>query len=376
MEFQSRNGVVTEVIMRKPADMHHHFRSAGLLKLVAPMVSRTFSMAVAMPNVSPPVTTPEMLEAYRQSILDRVGDPTFRPLMTLYLTDTLTEATVEETAGLAVGIKYYPRGLTTNSESGVADPTSLWSKGAPAYNVLRVLNRCQGVLLLHATEGLDRAGREIDPFDQEASFIRNSLPRIIDAHPGLKISVEHLSTQVGAQYMYRWGNPKLGCSITVHHLSKDRRDMFRGGFNPHCFWWPILQTEYDKLALRELVSRNLPFVWLGTDSAPHPIERKESSCCPGGVLTAHAALELYTEIFDDLGLLSTQTFENFAALNGPQFFGLRPSDQTITLIRKDWVIPAVYESAPFIDAVVPFRAGETLHWQVSQIPSHRTGSNP
>jgi len=311
-----------------------------MLKLVAPMVARRFAGAVIMPNTVPPITTAEMAWRYQEEIAEAwdLNIGSFEPLMTLYLTDMLEprEVALRFAKRTAVGVKYYPRGLTTGSDSGVKDPASLWTKGTKPYEVLRALAEQNKVLLLHAADGLDTYGDELDPYEQEKHFIENTLPYIIDAHPTLKISVEHLSTKEGAEFVGKYGGKRLGCSLTAHHLMIDRRDVFRGGFHPHMHWWPIIQPQEHKEALRDLAREGPPFVWLGSDSAPHPIGKKETRCCIGGVLTAHAGIEFYTDVFEEIGILDK--LEQFSSVNGPSFFGIEPSKEQITLVREEWKI--------------------------------------
>jgi dihydroorotase len=360
------NSRATKIRMRKGADMHQHLRKGELLKLVAPMVSKRFAMAIVMPNTLPPITTRKATTDYANEIGKAVGNERFYPLMTLYLTDQLDPREVGS-AGI-VGIKYYPRGLTTNSNSGVADPSALWTPGTQPYTVLRTLAERKRVLLLHAADGFDKNGNELDPYEQERHFIRETLPRIIDAHPTLKISVEHLSTSVGAEFMLRNGSEKLGCSLTLHHLTLDRRDVFRGGFHPHTHWWPIIQGQEDKEALRELAKADLPYVWLGTDSAPHPVGKKEAACCLGGVLTAHMGIEGYLEAFEDMHALDDR-FERFASVNGPRFYGLEQSDGLLTLVREEWKVEKPFQcftaEGSGVETFVPFRLGELVRWKLA-----------
>lgn len=372
--------------LRKPADMHQHLRQGAMLKLVAPMVAKRFASAIVMPNTTPPVTDGAKMEAYRDQILKMTG-PDFRPLMTLYLTDTLEPWVVRHALHPSrgcVAIKYYPRGLTTNSDSGVQDPAALWTKGTNPYEVLRELAAHDKVLLLHAADGFATnewnnenrfydAGEELDPYDQEVHFICNTLPRIRDAHPDLKISVEHLSTAIGADWLRETGDNKLGCSLTAHHLLLNRRDSLRGGLRPDRFWWPIIQSSEHQQELRKLATEDHPFVWLGSDSAPHPVGKKYASCCVGGVLMAHAGIELYAEAFEDMGALDDR-FERFASVNGPAFFGFVPSEEKIELVREEWTVQQPFyadvvrvSDANLQDAqVVPFRLGEKIRWKLSQ----------
>lgn len=350
-----------QITIRKPADMHQHFRQDHLLKAIAPLVAERFSIAIAMPNTKPPVTTLKQVRKYRREITSLTGEG-FKPLMTLYLTDNLHPYDVAEGCKkkMIVGVKYYPKGLTTNSDSGVQDTASLWTKGSRPYLCLRALAEHHGILLIHAADGVDEDGRELDPYDQERHFIRMTLHRILEAHPDLRVVIEHLSTSQGVHFMERHGGKRIGCTVTAHHLLLDRRDMFRGGLRPHLFCWPVINQSDHREALCQLVSAGHPFVFLGSDSAGHLVEHKESDCCPGGVFTAHAALELYAEIFEGLGILDK--LEVFASLNGPRFYGIRPSTETITLEKRKWTV------APSIEVdsghIRPFRFGETIPWQI------------
>lgn len=319
-----------------------------------------------MPNTVPPITTAKMVEEYYNEIstaIEALDDEfpwdTFAPHMTMYLTDSLDPTEVLTVLHEILGIKYYPRGLTTNSDSGVENPASLWTRGTRPYECLRLLAKSRPALLLHAADGVDASGRELDPYDQEPHFIRETLPRIIDAHPDIRISVEHLSTKEGAEFIARHGSSRLGCSLTAHHLLLDRRDVFRGGFHPHRDWRPVIQRREDKEALRKLASQGFPFVWLGSDSAPHPRSKKESDCCASGVLMAHAGIELYVEAFEDMDALDK--LERFACINGPRFFATATVGQHITFVREEWAVQPFF--AEGIE-VVPFRLGEKIRWKL------------
>jgi dihydroorotase len=222
--------------------------------------------------------------------------------------------------------------------------------------------------LTHSADGFDYNGNELDPYEQEPHFIRETLPRIIDAHPDLKISAEHLSTMQGAAFIMKHGGEKLGCSLTQQHLTKDRRDVFRGGFRTHLMWWPVIQSAEHKAALQELAVADKPFVWLGTDSAPHLVGSKEAACCLGGVLTHHIGLEGYVEAFEDMGALDDR-FERFASINGPKFFGIRPSTKTLILERKEWTVSGFFPCREGVkegesETIIPFRAGEKIRWKI------------
>ncbi len=368
------NGTVAQVTLIKPADMHHHFRQDDLLKLVGPMVAKRFYTAIVMPNTTPPMTDPVQVDKYRQEVVAATG-ANFTPLMTMYLTDKLSADDVAMSLNqtLIAGVKYYPRGLTTNSDSGVADPSALWTPGTKPFDCLRALADNNGVLLLHAADGVDAHGNELDPYDQEKHFLKETLPSILDEHPSLKVSVEHMSTAEGAEEMRYWGKHrpgKTGCSLTAQHLLLDRRDVFRGGFRTHKHWWPIIQPQEHKQELRKFAAEDHPYVWLGSDSAPHPRDKKESDCCVGGVMMVHAGIELYAEAFDLMKALDDR-FERFASLNGPRFFGIDQSPETITLRREEWKVRDYFytqelrlDRDPRQVTTVPFRLNESILWKL------------
>jgi dihydroorotase len=379
-------GVPVRINMRKPADMHQHLRQDAMLELVAPMVAERFAMAIVMPNTTPPITSVSELARYGTSIAMAIhGRVGFKILGTFYLTNNLDPVEVETAlkTGLLTGIKYYPPGLTTNSDSGVQNPASLWTRGTNPYECLRVLANNGGVFLIHAADGIAaerctvngrsyQKGEMLDPYDQEVHFITFTLQRIRLAHPDLKISVEHLSTATGAAYMRSNGGDTLGCSLTAQHLLLDRRDSFskgkQMGFNPHRFWWPIIQPKEHRDELRRFAAEGHPFVWLGSDSAPHPVGKKLADCCTGGVLMAHAGIELYVEAFENMNCLDK--LENFASVNGPRFYGLEPSNETITLVCEEWKPETLWFGEPVSEAgvrdrLIPFRLGETIRWKLA-----------
>ncbi len=352
-----------DITMVMPFDGHQHVRKGETLKTVVPLITARFQDVIVMPNTKPPITTLEMAKEYRGEI-GKVDSLPWTPRMTLYLTDTLQPEEIEkDTDRLIVGVKYYPRGLTTNSDEGVEDPASLWTQGSNPYNVLRILAEHDRVLLLHAADGIDKHGELLEPEQQEPHFIRETLPRIRYAHPDLKISVEHLSTRVGAEYMHENGNERLGCSLTSQHLLLHKGLTFRGGLRPHEWWWPMIQSKEDREALRELARAGKTFVWLGSDSAPHPKDKKEAACCVGGVLTAHAGIELYAEAFEDMGALD-ERFEQFASIYGPRFYGIPASNRTIQLTREPWTVRQWFYAGAEEEPIRPFRLGETIRWKL------------
>ncbi len=361
--------------MWKPDDWHEHLRFGAMLRLVMPFVARRFHIGLIMPNLDPPITTCLQLQDYDDEIVYATGWDFIR-MLTMYLTDTLDPEEVRKALrkGLARAIKYYPPGLTTNSDKGVKNPSSLWTPGTKPYESLRVLAEHNGVFLIHAADALDKNGEELDPYDQEKHFLKETLPRIIDAHDGLKISVEHMSTADGADEMRYLGKDrpgKIGCSLTAHHLLLARRDVFRGGFRPHRSWMPVIQSAEHQKELRKFAAEDHPFVWLGSDSAPHTRDRKESDCCASGVMMAHAGIELYVEAFDKMDALDDR-FVRFACVNGRKFFGYEdvPRKYTIELVRETWKPTMLFfGDSPTKESsrgqLVPFRLGEEIEWRLA-----------
>ena len=379
------SGMPRTITLRTPFDTHVHLRQDKSMRLIAPMHAQRFSGMIIMPNIDPPITTCDRLDQYRveatRAILDgryvasRLSDRVPLCLMTFYLTDQLNPAQIDiAVPGNAVGVKYYPRGLTTGSDNGVENPSSLWTRGTTPYEVLRILANNKGTLFLHAANGLDRDGDELDPYGQEIDFIRETLPRIRDAHPGVRISVEHLSTAPGAEYLRTHGSALLGCSITAHHLLFDRRDVFRKGLRPNLHCWPVIQSREHQSELRSLVAEDRSYVYLGTDSAPHPRHKKECDCVAGGIFTGHAGIELYAEAFEDMHAL--EALEDFASHHGPAFFGisdlLEPAGN-ITLVRESWEVPDFYHlcdnpmspNGLHWECIRPLRAGQRIRWKLA-----------
>ncbi len=367
------------IVMQKPADFHDHFREGARLGVIAPLVARQFGLALAMPNLDKPLTTYIDMLKYGSAIRAAAKCKGFRPVLTMYMTATLDPDEVAKACayGDFAGLKYYPAGLTTKSEFGLTDPTLLWTPGTLPYQCLRILAESKKVFLIHAADGIARAnvavrtrkykaGDELDAYDQEPHFVAQTLPHIIDAHPNLKISFEHMSTIEGAEFMREFGGDFLGCSLTPQHLLIDRRDTHRGGLRPHNFWFPVPQALEHRQELQLFVATGYDYVWLGSDSAPHFVKNKERDCCTGGVMTAHACIELYVEAFESIGALPR--LEAFASVNGPKFFGYPPSTETVTLVQEPWKVEHLFyaEENPGEETLPmrPFRLGEMIKWKL------------
>lgn len=343
---------MTTLTITRPDDWHLHLRDGAALKAVLPDTARQFARAIVMPNLRPPVTTTELAIAYRQRILDALpAGMQFEPLMTLYLTDNTTaeEITCAKASGIIHGVKLYPAGATTNSDSGV---TSL-DKCASA---LAAMERLGLPLLAHA----EVTDADVDVFDRERVFIERHMIPLLKKYPALKIVFEHITTKDAADFVMS-APSNVAATITVHHLLMNRNDMFKGGIQPHHYCLPILKREEHRVALVKAATSGNPKFFLGTDSAPHAKHTKEAACGCAGMYTAHTAIELYAEAFEAVGALDK--LEGFASFYGADFYGLPRNKTQITLVKESWGVP---ESLPFDggDVLVPLRAGKELKWKI------------
>ena len=343
----------TSLRLIAPDDWHVHLRDGEVLAHVVGDTARQFRRAVVMPNLVPPITTTAMALAYRDRILSALPQPgAFEPLMTLYLTDSTSAAGITRAAesGAVRAVKLYPAGATTHADAGVTDLERL-------YPVLEAMARAGLPLLVHGEE-TDPA---VDVFDRERVFIDRQLAPLVDRMPGLKVVLEHVSTHEGVEFV-KAGPPTLGATVTAHHLLINRNAVLAGGIQPHHYCLPVVKREEDRLALLAAVASGHPRFFLGTDSAPHARSRKESPRGPAGIYTAHAALELYAEAFEEAAALDR--LEAFASVNGPAFYGLARNEGHATLVREANAVP---RSLPLGEEgeLVPFRAGEVLAWRLA-----------
>jgi dihydroorotase len=339
------------ITLRRPDDWHIHLRDGAALSQTVADVARTFGRAIIMPNLVPPVRNAEQALSYRERILAaRPSGSQFEPLMVLYLTDRTTpdEIRTAKASGFVHAVKLYPAGATTNSDSGV---TAL-------ENIFAVLETMADVglpLLVHG----EVTRSEVDIFDREKRFIDEQLSVIVSRFPTLRVVLEHITTGDAVQFV-RQAPTNVGATITAHHLLYNRNHMLVGGIRPHFFCLPILKRNTHQEALLDAAISGNPKFFLGTDSAPHPRHAKESTCGCAGCYTAYAALELYTEAFEDRNALDK--LEGFASLFGADFYGLPYHTETVTLVREEWKAPTALPFGEF--EVVPLRAGETLRWRL------------
>lgn len=340
-----------ELTLIRPDDWHLHVRDGAALQAVIAHSARCFGRAIIMPNLAPPVTTTEQVLAYRERIRACLPEGSaFTPLMTLYLTDNtaVEEITRARASGYVHGVKLYPAGATTHASAGVSDI-------GRTHPVLAAMEELGLPLLVHA----ESTDPDVDVFDREAVFIERCLQPLTARFPQLRIVLEHVSTREGVDFVND-SAPTVAATITAHHLLLNRNAMFSGGLHPHTYCLPVLKRERHREALIAAATGGSGRFFLGTDSAPHAREAKESACGCAGIYSAHAALELYAQVFEEAGALDR--LEGFASRHGPDFYGLPCNTGTITLEKRDWEVPGSY---PLGDStVIPLFAGETLHWRI------------
>jgi len=340
------------ITIRRPDDWHLHLRDGAHLAAVLPFTARQFARAVIMPNLKPPVATVEAALRYRERILRALPEKlAFEPLMTLYLTDRTPPAEIPKAvaSGCIVGAKLYPAGATTHSDAGVTAAENI-------YPVFEAMQSADLVLQVHG----EVADPAVDVFDREKVFIDRVLAPIAQKFPGLRIVFEHVTTREAVQFVQAAG-PNIAATITPQHLLHNRNALFQGGIRPHYYCLPVLKREQDRLALVAAATGESRKFFLGTDSAPHARHAKEAACGCAGIFSAHAAIELYAEAFEQAGHLPR--LAAFAAENGPDFYRLPRNAGTITLRRETWTVPASYEFGG--EELIPFRATDTVGWRLA-----------
>jgi dihydroorotase len=338
----------TRLILRRPDDWHVHLRDGEMLKAVAPFTARQFARAIVMPNLVPPVTTAAAAKAYQQRIVEAAG-PGFAPLMTCYLTDDTDpgEIAAGHASGAWVAGKLYPANATTNSAQGVTDIRNI-------YPALEAMQRIGMPLLVHG----EVTDPEIDVFDREKAFIDRVFSRLVRDFPELKMVFEHITTAQAAAFVTESG-PNVAATVTPQHLLINRNALFAGGLRPHAYCLPVAKREEHRLAVRRAATSGSRKFFLGTDSAPHAVEKKEADCGCAGIFNAPFALESYAAVFEEEGALDR--FEAFASENGPLFYGLPLNEERVALERAPVEVPAALPAAG--SRLVPFHAGETLRWR-------------
>ena len=345
--------MVDRITIRKPDDWHLHVRDEEMMKASLPHTAKHFGRAIIMPNLIPPVRTTADAIAYRDRLLEALPQgSTFKPLMTCYLADDTSPDDVERgfRDGVFTGVKLYPANATTNSAAGVTD----YRKIKP---VLARMEKIGMRFLMHG-EDVDPA---VDVFDREAAFLDKYLEPWTREFPGLKMILEHVSSKEGVDFVKAHA-PQLGGSITPYHLELNRTDWLGWGNRPYMYCMPVIKTERDRQALRKAATSGESCYFLGTDSAPHSVAKKLAVIGAAGLFNSPVAMAIYAKVFYEENALDK--LEAFASLNGPKHYDLQPSDETITLERRFWVVPEDIKIEGPEERALIYRGGETLQWQV------------
>jgi dihydroorotase len=314
---------MTEITLRRPDDWHLHLRDGEMLNAVLPYTSRHFARAIIMPNLVPPVVTTADARAYRDRILAAKPEHHhFEPLMTLYLTEGTDPGDLEEAhrTGLVTAAKLYPAGATTNSHSGVRD----MDKAMPVFERMAEMGL---PLCVHG----EVTSSDVDIFDREAVFIETVLDPLRTRLPELKVTMEHVTTKDGVDYIAA-SKANLAGSITTHHLIINRNAILAGGIRPHYYCLPVAKRESHRQALRKAATSGDAKFFLGTDSAPHVDPLKECACGCAGCFTSINTMSCLAHVFEQEDALDR--LEAFASLNGPAWYGLAPNEERITMIKR------------------------------------------
>jgi dihydroorotase len=343
------------LVLSKPDDWHCHLRDDDALQLTVTHQAKQFARAIVMPNLATPVATVSAAQAYQKRILAQLPNgKKFTPLMTLYLTADTSESEIRQARECTAiqAFKLYPAGATTRSAAGISDLASLG-------NTLELLQEYDIPLLLHG----EVADQTVDIFDREKDFIDRYLSKWAENYPKLRFVLEHISTAYATEFVAEAG-ANVAATITAHHLLINRNDLLAGGLKPHNYCLPVVKTALDQSALIAAATSGNPKFFLGTDSAPHPRAKKESACGCAGIYTAHAAMELYATVFDQVNALDK--LQGFACEFGANYYRLPHNQQKIRLVRQPQIIPKAYAFSG--ETLIPFAAGTTLPWQLQEVP--------
>lgn len=345
---------MNEITIPRPDDWHLHLRDGAMMEAVLPYSARDFARAIIMPNLMPPVVTSADAQAYRDRILAVLPKGMdFTPLMTLYLTEGTDAADVASAhaSGLVTAVKLYPAGATTNSNSGVRDLDKVMS-------VLEKMAEIGMPLCIHG----EVTDPSVDIFDREAVFIETVLDPLRRKLPDLKITLEHVTTSNGVDYVMG-ADTKLAASITTHHLMINRNAILAGGIKPHYYCLPVAKRESHRLALRKAATSGDRRFFLGTDSAPHVDPLKECACGCAGIFTSINTLSCLAHVFEQDNALDK--LAGFASLNGPAWYGLPVNKEMVRLVRRE--APVVWPDkietgdgpVTVFDPLLP------IHWEVA-----------
>jgi dihydroorotase len=332
-------------VINSALDMHLHLRDDDMLKLVGPLASKTFSGALIMPNLVPPITTKEALLSYKQRIKEACINDDFEAYVTLFFKNDYSYSFLKDIKDDIIAIKLYPAGITTNSETGV-----------PSMDVevlrptLEAMSKLGIPLCVHGeTNGF--------VLDREAEFMP-IYESIAKAFPDLKIIMEHITTKDAIELLDKYDN--LYASVTLHHLLITLDDVVGGMLQPHLFCKPIAKRPRDRKSLLKAALKAHPKLMFGSDSAPHPKHKKENCGCAAGVFTSPIALQVLTQLFEEHNCLDN--LNAFVSLTAQRIYDIKPKVKTIKLVKKDFIVPSIYEYKN--ENVVPMYSGETITWSI------------
>ena len=345
--------MINELIIPRPDDMHLHLREGTMLKVVSQHSASQFGRAIIMPNLKNPVINTELAHIYYDEIKKYTKTHQFEPLMTIYFNEglTLEELKKIKASSKIIGIKLYPKGVTTNSNKGINSFES-------GYKIFEMMEELDIPLLIHGEVN----DKSVDIFDRERIFIEKHLSKAHKEFPNLKIVLEHISTKDSTEFV-KDSSKKIAATITPQHLLYNRNELFSGGLRPHAFCLPVLKREEHRVAVLNAAISGNPKFFLGTDSAPHKRAEKESSCGCAGIYSALNAMEIYAEIFDQNNAI--EKLENFCSKFGADFYKLNQNKEKLKLTRSKNKVPTVIKIDN--DDVVPLMAGQEIGWNCSNI---------
>ena len=345
--------MINELIIPRPDDMHLHLREGKMLKVVSQHSASQFGRAIVMPNLKNPVINTELAHKYYDEIKKYTKTHQFEPLMTIYFNEglTLEELKKIKASSKIIGIKLYPKGVTTNSNKGINSFES-------GYKIFEMMEELDIPLLIHGEVN----DKSVDIFDRERIFVEKHLSKAHKEFPNLKIVLEHISTKDSTEFV-KDSSKKIAATITPQHLLYNRNELFSGGLRPHAFCLPVLKREEHRVAVLDAAISGNPKFFLGTDSAPHKRTEKESSCGCAGIYSALNAMEIYAEIFDQNNAI--EKLENFCSKFGADFYKLNQNKEKLKLTRSKNKVPTVIKIDN--DDVVPLMAGQEIGWNCSNI---------
>ncbi|KJE93613.1 dihydroorotase [Capsaspora owczarzaki ATCC 30864] len=343
----------TTLTLPAAADLHVHLRQGDLMRMVVPHIRRGGVVRVlVMPNLKPAIASTEQALAYKRE-LEQI-DASVDYWMTLYLGPEITPDEIRKAAAAGIkGVKSYPRGVTTNSESGIESYTAY-------YPVFKAMEETNMVLNLHG-EVPSNPKDDICVMNAEVHFLKH-LEQLHRDFPKLRIVLEHVTTGAAVRKVLELGDT-VAATVTVHHLSLIVDDW--AGKN-HNYCKPVAKYPSDRRALWDAILSGSPKFFLGSDSAPHPRSTKECASGCAGVYTQPHVLPYLASVFEQYNALDK--LQAFTSDNGNRFYQAKPSTDTVTLVREPLTVESELsygDASAAQPAVVPFQAGETLPWRLA-----------